>query len=138
MGCYVGLDLHQFQEPGQPQLGCLHRQQRHQASQGRGYRYLSNDKVKGKGNSKNGNKYLCWAFVEAANKMRRYCPQAKAYFIRKPIKSNCKALATKALAYKIARACFYDMRDQVPFDVVKIFGPAALPQKAASINQVRD
>ena len=90
---------------------------------------LSNDKVKGKGNSKNGNKYLCWAFVEAANKMRRYCPQAQAYFTRKTIKSNCKALATKALAHKIARACFYVMRDQVPFDVVKIFGPMALPKK---------
>jgi transposase len=28
---------------------------------------LSNGKVKGKGNTKNGNKYLGWAFVEAAN-----------------------------------------------------------------------
>ena len=29
--------------------------------------YLSNGKKKGEGNSKNGNRYLAWAFVEAAN-----------------------------------------------------------------------
>ena len=34
----------------------------------------SNDKKKGEGNAKNGNKYLSWAFVEAANFALRYCP----------------------------------------------------------------
>ena len=43
----------------------------------------SNDKKKGEGNAKNGNKYLAWAFVEAANFARRYCPPAKSFYERK-------------------------------------------------------
>ena len=34
----------------------------------------SNGKKKGEGNTRNGNKYLSWAFVEAANFALRYCP----------------------------------------------------------------
>ena len=34
--------------------------------------WTSNNKKKGKGNSKNGNKYLAWAFSEAAEFARRY------------------------------------------------------------------
>ena len=37
-------------------------------------RWVSNDKVKGGGNKKNGNKYLAWAFSEAAEFARRYDP----------------------------------------------------------------
>jgi transposase len=39
--------------------------------------HTSNRKKKGKGNVKNGNKYLAWAFIEAANFARRFCPEAK-------------------------------------------------------------
>jgi transposase len=81
---------------------------------------ISNGKTKGKGNSKNGNKYLCWAYVEAANYSRRFCPEAKKFYQRKLAKAN-QAVATKALACKIAKACFFIMRDQVDFDVKKIF-----------------
>jgi hypothetical protein len=59
-----------------------------------------------KGNTKNGNKYLAWAFVEAANFARRYCPEAKSFYERKKSKTN-GVLATKALAHKLARACCY-------------------------------
>lgn len=38
----------------------------------------SNGKKKGEGNAKNGNAYLAWAFVEAANFARRYCDPASA------------------------------------------------------------
>jgi len=31
-------------------------------------------------------------------------------------------LAIKALAHKIARACYYVMRDKVPFDPARLFG----------------
>ena len=55
---------------------------------------------------KNGNKYLAWAFVEAANFARRYCPQAKSFYERKKRKAN-GVLATKALAHKLARACYH-------------------------------
>ena len=37
----------------------------------------TNGKKKGENNKKNGNKYLAWAYVEAANFMKRYCPQKK-------------------------------------------------------------
>ena len=81
----------------------------------------SNDKKKGEGNTKNGNKYLAWAFVEAANFARRYCPQAKSFYERKKRKSN-GVLATKALAHKLARACYHMLREQKPFDVSRCFG----------------
>ena len=42
----------------------------------------------GEGNTKNGNKYLAWAFVEAANFAVRYCPQAKSFYERKKRKTN--------------------------------------------------
>lgn len=81
----------------------------------------SNDKKKGEGNTKNGNKYLAWAFVEAANFARRYCPQAKNFYERKKRKCN-GVLATKALAHKLARACYHMLREQKPFDVSRCFG----------------
>jgi len=81
----------------------------------------SNGKKKGEGNTKNGNKYLAWAFVEAANFALRYCPQAKSFYDRKKSKTN-RVLAVKALAHKLARACYHMLRDQKPFDVGRCFG----------------
>jgi transposase len=81
---------------------------------------LSNGKRKGRGNSKNGNRYLAWAFAEAANFAVRYNPQIKRYFQRKSARSN-GVVATKAVAHKLARACYYILRDQVGFDVNKAF-----------------
>jgi transposase len=82
---------------------------------------LSNGKRKGKGNTKNGNAYLAWAFVEAANFAVRYNPQIKRYYQRKTSKTN-RVVAIKAVAHKLARACYYVMRDQVPFETAKAFG----------------
>ncbi|WP_028222846.1 IS110 family RNA-guided transposase [Paraburkholderia oxyphila] len=81
----------------------------------------SNGKKKGEGNTRNGNKYLAWAFVEAANFAIRYSPQARSFYDRKKSKTN-RALATKALAHKLARACYYMLRDQKPFDAKLCFG----------------
>jgi len=81
----------------------------------------SNGKRKGEGNTKNGNKYLAWAFVEAANFALRCCPQAKSFYDRKKSRSN-RVLALKALAHKLARACYHMLRDQKPFDVHLCFG----------------
>ena len=80
----------------------------------------SNGKKKGEGNAKNGNKYLAWAFVEAANFAVRYCPQAKSFYERKKRKTNC-IVATKALAHKLARACYHMLREHKPFDVNRCF-----------------
>ncbi len=81
----------------------------------------SNDKKKGENNRKNGNRYLSWAYVEAANFIRRYCPEAKAWHQRK-VKRSKQVVATKALASKICKACYFIMKDQVDFDVKLIFG----------------
>ena len=81
---------------------------------------LSNGKRKGSGNTKNGNKYLAWAYVEAANFAVRYYPRVKRYYQRKRAKTN-GAVAIKAVAHKLARACYYVLRDQVNFDVNKAF-----------------
>lgn len=81
---------------------------------------LSNGKKKGQGNTKNGNKYLSWAFVEAANFAIRFNDQAKRYYQRKTVKRN-RVIAIKAVAHKLARASYYVMRDNVPFDSDKLF-----------------
>jgi transposase len=84
-------------------------------------KHLSNGKKKGSGNRKNGNKYLSWAYVEAANYSRRFCEEAKKYYQRKHAKGN-SAIATKALAAKLCRAAYFIMQDHVEFDVKRMFG----------------
>jgi transposase len=81
---------------------------------------ISNDKKKGANNKKNGNRYLAWAYVEAAHHAARSNPQAQRFFQRKMSKSN-RTLATKALANKLTKATYYTIRDQVPFDPGKLF-----------------
>ncbi len=81
---------------------------------------LSNGKQKGTGNTKNGNRYLAWAFVEAANFAIRYHEPAKRFYQRKMAKTK-RVVAIKALSHKLARASYYVMRDQVPFDPDKIY-----------------
>ena len=83
-------------------------------------RWTSNEKTKGKGNQKNGNKYLAWAFSEAAEFARRFDGQARAYYTRKMRKTN-SMVAYSALAHKLARAAYYLMKDQVPFMPEKLF-----------------
>jgi transposase len=81
---------------------------------------ISNGKKKGQGNPKCGNKYLAWAFVEAANFATRYNEQARKYVQKKSAKTK-PVVARKALANKLARACYYIMRDKVPYDNERLF-----------------
>jgi len=83
----------------------------------------SNGKKKGAGNVKNGNPYLCWAWVEAANFAVRYCAPIDRFFQRKLAQGaqGGRTLAIKATAHKLCRAGYYIMRDQVPFDLAKAF-----------------
>jgi transposase len=85
-----------------------------------GSEHLSNGKRKGRGNTKNGNRYLAWAYIEAANFAVRYNPQIKRYYQRKRARTN-GIVAIKTVAHKLARACYYILRDQVAFDVNKAF-----------------
>jgi transposase len=85
-----------------------------------GSTHVSNGKQKGKGNTKNGNKYLAWAYVEAANFAVRYNPQIKRYYQRKRAKTK-GVVAIKAVAHKLARACYHMLRDGSAFDVDRAF-----------------
>lgn len=80
----------------------------------------SNGKKKGQGNVKNGNAYLAWAFVEAANFARWHCSEAKRFFERKKARTNT-VVATKALAHKLARACYHMLKEQKPFELKRCF-----------------
>lgn len=85
-----------------------------------GSQKISNGKRKGSGNTKNGNKYLGWAFVEAANYAIRFNSKIKSFYQRKKSKTH-GIVALKAVAHKLCRACYYIMRDRVSFDVTKAF-----------------
>ncbi|MDH6148220.1 MULTISPECIES: IS110 family transposase [Paraburkholderia] len=82
--------------------------------------HTSNGKKKSEGNIRNGNRYLCWAFVEAANFAQRYCAEARRFYERKKARTN-PIVARKALAHKLARACFHILKENKPFDVTRCF-----------------
>jgi transposase len=85
-----------------------------------GSMHISNGKQKGEGNTTNGNPYLAWAFVEAANFARRYSPEARRFYERKKARTN-PVVAIKALAHKLARACFHILKEGKPFEVSRCF-----------------
>ncbi len=85
-----------------------------------GSKWTSNDKAKGKGNKKNGNKYLAWAFSEAAELARRYNTLCRSYYNRKMQKTNFM-VAHQALAHKLARAAYCIMKEDTPFMPEKLF-----------------
>jgi transposase len=82
---------------------------------------LSNGKRKGKGNAKNGNEYLSWAYSEAAHFAIQYHPKIEHFYQRKASKTKVP-VAYRSVAHKLSRACYHIMRDEVPFDVAKAFG----------------
>jgi transposase len=88
---------------------------------------LSNSKKKGENNSKCGNKYLAWAFVEAANFARRFDPQCRKWFDRKAAKTS-NVIATKALACKLAKAAWYLMSEETEYDSKRMFGKSSTPK----------
>ena len=83
-------------------------------------KWTSNEKAKGKGNKKNGNKYLAWAFSEAAELARRYDTRCRSWYNRKMQKNNFM-VAHQALAHKLARAAYCIMKNEVPFMPEKLF-----------------
>lgn len=83
-------------------------------------RRLSNGKKKGENNGKCGNKYLAWAFVEAANFAKRFDDQCRKFYDRKAAQVN-STLATKALACKLAKAAWHMMSQNTTYDAGRIF-----------------
>jgi transposase len=82
---------------------------------------ISAGKVTGHGNRKNGNKYLSWAYIEAAQAARRFHETVRSYYEKKMARTN-KIVAIKALSHKLTRASYYVMRDQVDYDPARLFG----------------
>jgi transposase len=80
----------------------------------------SNDKKKGENNRKCGNKYLAWAFVEAANFARRYDAASRKWFDRKAARTN-SIIATKALACKLAKAAWFLVAEDTDYDGRRVF-----------------
>ena len=75
---------------------------------------LSDGKSKGQGNAKNGNRHLGWAFIEASYFARRWYAKFRRYYQRKAAKTH-QFVAAKAISNKLARVCYYVMRDRVPY-----------------------
>jgi transposase len=84
-------------------------------------RCLSDGKKKGENNRKNGNKYLGWAWVEAANFAQRFHERPRRWFQRKMARTK-RVVATKALACKLSKAGFFVLRDRVPYNEKRMFG----------------
>ena len=116
-------DIHRFAGPGQFASYC-----RAVAAQ-----CTSNGKSKGENNRKCGNKYLAWAFVEAANFARRHDEPSRQWYDRKAAKTN-KIIATKALACKLAKAAWHLMAEDVDYDARRVFGPPAKPTAKAAVK----
>ncbi len=81
--------------------------------------WKSAEKVKG--NIKNGNRYLSWAFAEAAEHARRFDTASWNFYNRK-VKERNSPVAHGALANKLALAAYYIMRDHVLYEEAKLFG----------------
>ena len=81
---------------------------------------MSNNKQKGQGNRKSGNKYLSWAFMEAANFAIRFNEKAKQFYQKKMAKTK-RVVALKALSHKLARACYYVIKNNEDFENQRLF-----------------
>ena len=86
---------------------------------------LSNGKCKADNNQKCGNKYLAWAFVEAANFARRYDENCRRWYDRKAAKTS-KVIATKALGCKLAKAAWHVMSQRADYDQSRMFPELAV------------
>jgi len=86
-----------------------------------GTQRISNGKRKGKGNVRNGNRYLAWAFIEAAHFAVRYSEPIRRFHQRKEARTH-PLVALKTVAHKLARASYYILRDGVPFELARSFG----------------
>lgn len=82
---------------------------------------ISNGKTKGKGNAKNGNRYLALAFMEAAHYATIWSPEIKRFYQRK-CKKVPLMVAKKTIANKLTRACYHMLTEKTGFDVSRAFG----------------
>ncbi len=81
---------------------------------------FSNGKKKGEGSRKNGNKYLSWAFIEAAHYAVMHNERIRKFYQRKKAKTNT-VVALKSVAHKLARACYHIIKEQTDFSEERAF-----------------
>ena len=89
---------------------------------------MSNGRKKGDNNQKCGNKYLAWAWVEAANFAKRYNDACRKWFDRKAAKTST-VIATKALACKLAKAGWHVISQDMSYDPRRMFPESAMDQE---------
>ena len=82
---------------------------------------ISNGKTKGRGNKKNGNKYLAWAFMEAAHYAAIWSPEIQRFYQQRKAKRHV-LVAKKTVANQLARACYHRLSKKEAFDVQRAFG----------------
>lgn len=82
---------------------------------------LSNSKVKGEGNRKNGNAYLSWSMTELANLAIMYNPEIKRCYQTYFNKSKLRVKAIRTIAAKLARAIWYMLKNDEDFNVKLTF-----------------
>jgi len=82
---------------------------------------ISNGKSKGQNNRKNGNKFLGWAYVEAAQFAQQHHPRIHSWFQKKQ-RRTCRNVALKSLAAKLSKATYIMLRDQSDFNEQLLFG----------------
>lgn len=79
---------------------------------------------KGRG-KKQGNRYLKWAFTQAANKAVRYYPRCRKFRDQHANKRNGSAalmVANCILAHKLATATYHMLQEDTPFEMNRLFG----------------
>ncbi len=101
-------DIHRFAEPDASYCRCVDSTRQ------------SNGKKKGSGNAKAGNKYVSWAFSEAAHFAIRFEPLAQRFYERKKAKTN-GIIALRAVSRKLARATWMMLKHQTPYDAKRMF-----------------
>ena len=83
----------------------------------------SNERKKGENNRKCGNKYLAWAWLEAAVFALRYSPEIKRWYQRKLRRcGGLTALALKAVAAKLGKAAWHMLKNKEAFKMEQVFG----------------
>lgn len=81
---------------------------------------ISNGKKKGANNRKNGNVYLSWVFIEAANYAIRCSKPITKYYQRKTVRSH-RVIAIKSVAAKLSKAAYFIMKEGKQFEIEKTF-----------------
>ena len=82
---------------------------------------ISNGKTKGRGNRKNGNRYLALAFMEAAHYATIWDKTIKRYYQCKLNKVHLM-VAKKTIVNKLARSTYQMLKNNEPFEVKRAFG----------------